>query len=240
MVDLSTGLSGMTSGVSMSGLLNGLKWFLIIVLVAGLIGYITYYFLSKKKYKEYRVEILDKDSNDNVYKTFDKGGVFLDKKTGNRLLFIEKAKVGLNPNNIPYISTIDNKGRLIKTVTLRRIGVNNYVFVHVSLGDKIAVTIGEEDLNNAAQEMNKIRRTYDKKSWLDKLLAPIIFIVTIMIIMIILLTLFNKFAIIKDVSSNMLEITKEQKIITGYLLNMTNQTIQENKGYATIIKPSGT
>jgi hypothetical protein len=238
MVELGEGLGGMMPNISTTGILNGLMWFLIGALILGTLGFITWYIVKKKKYNEFLVEILDKDSNGNVYKTYDRAGVFLDKKTGYRLLFLEKAKIGLNPNKIPYISHKTKKGKLVKTVYLRRIGVNNYVFIDLKLGETIKFTIGEEDLNNAAQEMNKIRRTYDKKSWLDKLLAPMIFIVTIMIVMIIIISLFNKFGILETVSTNMLEVTEAQAEITALLLEITNSTIQQEQGYATIITPS--
>ena len=234
------GIGAMMPNVSMSGILNGLLWFLVGIIIVGVFGFVTWYIMKKKKYTEYLVEILDKDSNGNVYKTYDRAGVYLDKKTGFRLLFLEKAKIGMNPNKIPYISHKTKKGKLVKTVYLRRIGVNNYVFIDMKLGDTVKFTVGEEDLNNAAQEMNKIRRTYDKKSWLDKILAPMIFVITCIIVMIILISLFNKFAAIKETANLMLQVTEKQEKMLGWIVDMENSTRQQEQGYATIIKPSGT
>ena len=238
---LSGGLSGMMPNVSMSAVLNGIMWFMIGAVIVGILGLVTWYLVRKKKYGMYRVEVFDKDSNGNVYKTYDRAGIFLDKRTGYRLLFLEKAKVGMNPNNVPYVSHLDKKKRIVKTVYLRRIGVNNYVFISVDLLGMPKFTMGEEDFNNAAQEMSKIRRTYDKKSWLDKFLAPILFIASILIIMIILLSLFNKFSVIDDASKNLVEVSKMQLQITGLLFNISNST-QLYTGPmipTTIIKPSG-
>lgn len=215
--------------VSTAGILNGILITLVVIIAIGIIAYLFWYYTKKKKYGQFRIEILDKDSNGNVYKTYDRGGVFLDKTTGLKLLYIEKAKVGLDPNNPPYVSHKDKKGRLVKTIYLRRIGVNNYVYVDVKLGKSVEITVGEEDLNNAHSEMHKIRRIYNKESWISKYAPYITFIITIMIVMIILISLFNKFAVIKDVSDNLLKISETQLQITGQLRNLTmSPTINSN------------
>lgn len=240
MVDLSNGIGGMMPNVSAVGVLNTIMYVMIGIIVVGIVALITWQQMVKKKYGMYRVEVLDKDKNGNVYKTYDSAGIFLDKKTGNRLNFLRKAKVGLDPNNVPYITAVDKKGRMQKIVTVRRIGVNNYIYVSMTLGETVEVTIGEEDLNNAAQEMNKIRKTYDKKSWLDQYLAPILFIVSILIIGIVLISLFNKFGVIQEASNNMVTVSEKQLQITQLLFNLTNSTQQlSNQAVATIIRPGG-
>jgi Na+-transporting methylmalonyl-CoA/oxaloacetate decarboxylase gamma subunit len=205
--------------VSVSGILGTVFTVLIVLIVLVVVGFMLHYFFKKKKYNEYRVEILDKDSNGNVYKTYDRAGVIYDKTTQLRLLFLEKTKVGMDPNNIPYISHKDAKGRLIKTIYLRKIGVNNYVFLNLKLGESLAITVGEEDLNNAQQEMVKIRRTYNKDSWLAKYAPYIAFILTILIVMIILISLFNKFGVIKEASENMVKVSELQLRIMQTLTN---------------------
>ncbi len=101
------GLGSFMPKISGTQLLNGLMYFMIAVIIIGLIGFFTWYFMHRKKYSQYRVEIFDKDTNGNVYKTYDRGGIFLDKKTGYRLFFLEKAKWGGNPNNVPYIAIVE-------------------------------------------------------------------------------------------------------------------------------------
>jgi hypothetical protein len=223
-----TGIGKFIPNVDGAQILMWVMYGLIIIIAVGIIAYVTYYFMRKKRYGQYRIEILDRDENGNVYKDYDRAGVFLDKKTGLRLLFLEKARIGLNPNNIPFVSSREKSGFLIKkeviikTVYLRRIGVNNYVFIHVKVNpDNTIISVGEEDLNNAVQEMSKIRRKYDKKSWWDDNKPIIVWIITIMIIMIIMLVLFNKFGILETVIENMLEITKLQKEITELMQNTT-------------------
>jgi hypothetical protein len=240
-----TGISTFIPNINTATILNWTLYGLIIILAVGIIGYITYYIIKKRRYGQYRIEILDRDENGNVYKDYDKAGVFLDKKTGLRLLFLDKAKIGLNPNNIPYVSSREKTGfiikkeTIIKTVYLRRIGVNNYVFIHVKVNpDNTIISVGEEDLNNAVQEMSKIRRKYDKKSWWDENKPIVVWIITIMIIMIIMLVLFNKFTILEEVSKNMLDITKLQKEIAELMLN-TSKSTALNPGMPIIVPGGG-
>ena len=219
MADISA--SSLIPKVSMAGVLNWVFIGLMIVLAIFGVWFVWWYTNKKKKYGQYRIEILDKDSNGNVYKTYDNAGVFLNKQTDMRLLWIEKAKIGMNPNNIPYISTISKKGKIIKTVTLRKIGVNNYVYVTMVLGEKVLMTMGEEDINNSASEMRKVRQLTNKENWMTKLAPYILFILTILAVMIVLISLFNKFEVLKQVSANMETITEKQFEITDLLRNMT-------------------
>lgn len=191
------------------------------ILIIGTMIFLAWYYMKEKKYKQYVIRVLDKDSNGKPYEWGDKGGVFLDKKTGFRLLFLKKAKVGLNPNKIPYISKLDAKGRIIKIVTVRRIGVNNYVYVDINLEGEVKYSVGEEDLNNAHLEMTKIRRSYNKESWLNKLAPYIMFIVTILIVMIILISLFNKMGVVEEASKNLLTVSENNAKTTELLFNLT-------------------
>ena len=224
--------------MSAASIMSGIFWFITAILIGLILGLGIWWFFKKRKYNEYKVEIFDKDSNGNVYKEYDRAGIFLDNKTGFKLLFLERKKVGLNPNKIPYISHKDNKGRLIKTIYLRRIGVNNYVFIDMKLGEATKFTVGEEDLNNAHQEMVKIRRTYNKESWLQKYAPYLIFIITIMIIMIILISFFNKFTVLEKVSDNLIKVAESQEKAAAIMLNMTNSGILRNPSDP-IIVPSG-
>lgn len=233
-------LKEMIPNVSAAGILNGMIWFLVGILVVGIVGVLTWYFVQKRKYRDFRVEIFDKDANGNVYKKLDRGGIFLDKKSGYKLLWLEKAKAGLDPNDPPYVSHLDKRGRLIRTVYVRKDGEGNYRYISITLGEKISASVKEEDLNNAHQEMSKIRRTYDKKSWLDKYGAIATWVIVIVCSMILVLSIFNKFTVMKEISENTLRVTELQTQITGQLLNLTNMTQRQEAGYEGIIRPTGT
>lgn len=231
-------IGSMVPKVSAAGILNGILWFCLVVMIIGGIGYYLWWTFKKKKYNQFKVVIWEKDSNGNVHEFYDRAGVFLDKQTGFKLLFLEKLKKGLNPNRIPYVSSKDKKGRLVKTVYLRKIGVSNYVFCEMGLPGTVEFTVGEEDLNWAAQDMERIRKTFGKEGWLQKMAPYIMFIITILIVMIVLISLFNKFTVLKEVSANMLEITKEQRTITEMMFNMTNGSIVPQNNIP-IITPAG-
>ena len=217
-----------------------LQWTLItITIILGLVllGVITYKYIQKKKYGQYRIIIIEKDSTGNTHEYYDRAGIFTNKKTGLKLLFLEKMKKGLNPNNVPYVTSKDKKGRLIKTVYLVRTGVSNFKYCHIKVEDGILnFTVGEEDVNWAAQEIENIRRTFNKDSWLNKFAPYILFIVTILIVMIVLISLFNKMSVIKEASNNLVTISEKQLEITTLLYNITTSPTLNNN--IPIIVPS--
>ena len=226
--NITEGLAGMIPQVSGQQVLSWVTIGLILILSASILGYLAWYFLKRKKYSEYVVRILEEDSHGNIHESYDRAGIFLDKHTGFRLFFLEKAKKGLNPNKVPYISAKVMKGLiikkpvLVKIVQLRKTGVSNYVFIHPTLDQEGAkFTQGEEDMNWGAQELEKIRRTFGKDNIWSKLAPYIMFIVTIMIIMIILISFFNKFGVLEQVSRDMLAISENQLRISDLLLNAT-------------------
>lgn len=232
-------IQSMIPDVSGTQILDTVLWGLVIILIIGAIGLFLWYWYKKRKYKEYRIVIWEKDSTGNAHEYYDRGGIFIDKTTSHKLLFLEKMKKGLNPNNVPYVTSKDKKGRLVKTVYLRRTGVSNYVFCHIKINDDGTLfTVGEEDVNWAAQDIEKIRRTFNKESWLTKYAPYIIFIVTIMIVMIILLALFNKMGVIEEASSNMLLVSEKQERITELMLNITESNAL-NPGRPIIIPGGG-
>jgi hypothetical protein len=221
-MDFSQGLTGLVPKVNTTALLQGIMVFLIIVIALGCVGYYLWYTFKKKKYNQYRIIIWEKDSTGNTQEDYDRAGVFLDKKTGFKLLFLEKRKIGLNPNNIPYVTAKDKKGKLVKTVYLRKIGISNYVFCHVKLAeDGMMFTVGEEDANWLEQEMEKIRRTFGTESMWSKIAPYLMFVISMMLLMIVLISLFNKFGVIKDASDNMVKVSEKQLEITGLLFNMS-------------------
>lgn len=214
-------LSGLIPQLSATQIINTIFYIILGILFIGGLGFGLWYMLYKRKYSQFRIEIFDKDSNGKTYKTYDRGGVFLKKDTGFRLLFLERAKVGLNPNNIPYVSTLDRKGRVIKTVYLQRIGVNNYRFINFEIGENPQISVGEEDLNNAHQEMVKIRRSFNKESWLSKLAPYMLFIISILVTMIVLISLFNKMEVIKDAAKSLDDASDKQLKVAEYYYNST-------------------
>lgn len=227
-------LTGMLPNVSMSGIARGIMIFLIVLIVVSIIGTYLFLWLRNKRFKEFKVIILEKDSTGNVHESYDRAGIFLDKKTNLKLLFMKKFKKGMNPNNVPYVTAKDKKGRLVKTIYLLKTGVSNFRFIHVSIeSDMLKFTVGEEDVNWAAQDYETIIKTFQKESFWAKYGGYILFVISIIIIMIILISLFNKFAVLKDVANSLQKVSENMYEIMK-LLNST----QINTG-APIIVPGG-
>ena len=225
MVNMTGGVAGMLPKVSATGLMNGVMIFCAVVIVLAIIGWFVIYWFKKRKYNEYRVVIWEKDTTGNTHESYAKAGVFVDKATRLKLLFIDGIKKGMNPNSVPFVSARNKKGKLIKTIYLRKTGVSNYVFCHVKLNEEgVMFTVGEEDVNWAAQDIERVRRSFLKEGLLQKFAPYIMFIVTILIVMIILISLFNKMGVISEASANMVLVSEKQLEITQLLQNLTNQT----------------
>jgi len=242
MVDTTASTVNMASfvpKVDASQILNYIIIGLVCVIVLAVIGFTVWNYLKKKKYGEYKVIIFENDSSGNTHEAYDRAGIFLDKLTGFKLFFLEKRKKGLNPNNVPFVVSKDKKGRLVKTVYLKKIGISNYVFLHVKLkedGSKM-FTVGEEDVNWASQDIEKIRRTFNKENWLSKYGAWIFFAVTMIIIMIVVVSLFNKFAILKETATLLDQSNAKQEHIVEMLFNMS-QTTAFNPNIPIIVGPN--
>ena len=216
---VNTIINEMIPNVSGGGLLKGIMIFLVVILVMAIIGAWLFLYFKNRKYKEFRIVILEKDSTGNVREYYDKGGVFLNKVTQLKLLFLKSIKKGLNPNNIPYVTAVDRKGRLIKTVYILRTGVSNYRYVRVTIeNDILKFTVGEEDVNWAAQDYEQITKTFNKEGFWAKYGGYVLFIVTIVIIMVIIISLFNKFEILKDVATS-LDSVADQMLEVAKMLN---------------------
>lgn len=217
-------LSSMVPKVSSAGIISTIVWVFFAVIVFVCIILWIYIHFQKKKFAEYRIVIYEKDSTGNTHEYYDQGGIFINKKTGLKLLWLKRFKKGLDPNKVPYVTAKDGKGRLVKTVYLIRTGVSNFRFLHVKIEGTIPkFTIGEEDINWASQELEAVKKTYLKKNLLEQLLPIAVFIIIAIIIMIILITLFGKIGIIKEATANLERTSANQIIINEQLKNITEQ-----------------
>jgi uncharacterized membrane protein len=238
MVDAGETIKSMIPKVSGTQIINGLLITLVVLIVMGTIAFFLWKWIVKRKYNEYRIIIYEKDATGNVHEYYDRGGIFTDNKTGFKLLFLEKIKKGLNPNNPPYTIAKDRKGRLVKTIYLRRVGVSNFRFIKMTLSDEgMSFTVGEEDANWYQHEMEKIDRMTGKSNmWAQ--LAPIITVILAMVILlIVVIVLFNKLEVFSQAASSLAESSKVQLEISQTLQNMT---IGKTGGSTPIIIPGGT
>jgi hypothetical protein len=238
MVDVTEQIQGMIPKVSGTQILTGLLIGGGVILALGFIGFLLWKWFVKRKYNEYKVIIFEKDATGNVHEYYDRAGIFVDKKSGFKLLFLEKMKIGLNPNSPPYNIAKDRKGRLLKTVYLRRVGVSNFRFIKMSLTEEGTLfSVGEEDANWYAHEMEKIDRMVGKTSLWSQL-APFVTIVLALIIMlIVIIVLFNKLEAFSQAATSLAKSSEIQLEISKTLQNIS---IGKGTAITPTIIPGGT
>lgn len=200
------------AGINLSGAGEGIMNFAllmagILILVVFIVG-IFLWMRQKKKYAEYKIIIKQLDNNGNVIETWDDGGVFVDKVTQHKRLWLKKGKVGLNCNNVPYTIAITPKRKVLKMVYLLRTGEKNYKFIHEKIDtDTIQYTVGEEDVNWAVTEYEKVKQMTGKNNFLEKYAPYIMFIVSILLFFILVIFILNKtekiLPVLAEVSKNL-------------------------------------
>lgn len=175
-----------------------LMWVVIIiaVLVFGGIAFGATYFLRKRLQYTYDCVIFEATGKDTPpVVDYDKGGVILDRKTGNKLFFLKKYKVGLNPDNIPY--NHDTKGT--KRVFLFRDGIKNFKFLKMSIYSNpgLVIDVGEEDVNWATNTYERQKKLF-AQTMLMQLMPYIIIAFVSIIILIIFIYFFKDFDTLRE------------------------------------------
>ncbi len=135
-------------------------------------------------------------------KKHDSAGIFVNKKTNLKRFWLKKHKIGLNPDNVPFI--INETGH--KVVTLWQDGLSSFRYVVVNITDNPGLHFapGEEDINWAIATYQEFKRLFDNNtSWFDKYGAAALFTVVIVVISIILIVLFQKFEVLGQVASSL-------------------------------------
>jgi hypothetical protein len=190
--------SGMLSGLKNfgSGAMNvGIIIFVAVFIALIVIGFMFLYF-KKKRYDEYTCIIWFRDGFGQLQQVHDKAGVFLDKKTNNKRLFLQKANVGLSADNIPYVMT--GKGK--RFVYLYRNGLKNFYFLKPDVTmTGVTVKVGEEDVNWAINAYERGKQTFMNNTLLQYLPFITLAFVSV-IILIIFVYFFKNFSVLKEVA----------------------------------------
>lgn len=171
------------TGLMMAGL-----GFVVLILAVAVITAIVMWIKNIKKYQQFKIVIWQRDGFGQLKQTFDQGGIFIDRITKNKRLFLRFNKVGLNPDHIPYIQS--NKH---KTIYLYQTGLKNFHYIDLKITDpQITLTVGEEDVNWAVNDFEKQKKTFDFKAWILQLLPWIAICFVSIIILIIFIYLFRE------------------------------------------------
>jgi NADH:ubiquinone oxidoreductase subunit 3 (subunit A) len=171
----------------------------IAVIVGAIVTAVMLAILNFRKYQQFKLMIFEKDGAGNTIPKFDNAGVFVDRKTGNKRLFLQNANVGLSPDNIPFLPI--GKERWI---LLLRTGLKNYRYIRIDFNeDLIKFDVGEEDVNWATNVYESQKKRF-ATGWLAQYLPFIIIGFTSIIMLIMFIWLFNKIGTIQEIANTML------------------------------------
>ena len=184
-------ISSIGSGALNIGIMLGVLFVAIVVIVGGALLY-----RHMKRYKQYKIVIYSKDTFGQIKQEYDEAGIFVDKTTRNKRLYLRKNNVGLNADNIPYIS--DAKGK--KTIYLYKVGLKNFKYVNVSVNkttDDIKTHVGEEDVNWAINAYERAKKSFTQTMLMQYLPFIVLAFVSI-VILIMFLYFFQQFSVLKE------------------------------------------
>jgi ATP-dependent Zn protease len=188
------GISGTISNLGSGALNIGLMLIVTLVAVGIIIGLLIMY-KQIKKYKEFKVEIFSEDTFGQTKKEYDSAGIFVDKTTRNKRLFLKRNNVGLNADDVPYVS--DSKGK--KTVYLQKNGLKNFKFIEIKLtaNKNIKAEVGEEDVNWAVNAYERAKKAFTQTILMQYLPFIVLAFVSI-VILIMFLYFFQQFSVLKE------------------------------------------
>ena len=187
--------------------LTGATWLIALIFIGGLCLGLWFGIGYWKRWK-YKVVIFEKDGLGNAFKTSDVAGIFVDWRTNNKRLFLKKANVGLNADNVPFIP--DEKGK--KCIYLARTGLKNFRFLSMNmLGENdFKIVVGEEDTNWAINAYQRSKSEINNNRWKEYL--PWIGLVFVGIIFLVLMIyMIQKFGVFTEVSQNLVQVSQNVK-----------------------------
>lgn len=195
----------------MAGVVEGITSFLmtafITLFIGGIIGVLAWMFYkSYWLYRQYKVTIFERDGTGGLHRTMDIAGIFVDKKTNNKRLFLKKMKVGLNADKIPYVHDGRNK-----MIYLLRTGLKNFRYLNLSafvtdLGsESLKISVGEEDVNWALNELEKSKKAFAAKNKMAELLPYAAIFFTGMIVLVVSIYIIQQWP---EIASQLTEFSK--------------------------------
>lgn len=185
------------AGEEWIGNLLGFGLLLIVLIVVVTAGFGLYWlYMNWRRYKEFRVVVWENDGFGHLQENYDEAGIFIDRATNNKRLFLKKYNVGLNADKIPYVPCAQG----IKKVYLVRDGLKNFRFIKPEIeGQFMDFSVGEEDVNWGLNSYERGKRIYSKNTLLQYLPWIVMGLVCV-IILIIFIYFFREFAVLKDVA----------------------------------------
>lgn len=171
-----------------------------IIFIGALVGGFVFLYLRYKKYSQYKCVIWERDGFGQMTERYDMAGIFVDKKTKNKRFFMRKAKVGLDPDTVPYIPSGAKK-----VVYLLKLGLKNFFFIKPDIKEAdISLSVGEEDVNWAINDYERQKKMFDSNTFLQYM--PFIALAfTSIIIVVIFIYFFKEFDTLREMAVAMTE-----------------------------------
>ena len=178
----------------------------IIIMIVGVLifgaiaGVAFWYYKREKKYSEYKCIIWRLDGFGQISQTIDSAGVFIDKQTQNKRLYLKKNKVGLDADRVPFVPEKSKK-----VVFLLQTGLKNFHYIKPNVSPpNVTLSVGEEDVNWAANSYERAK----KRFLMDQIMQYLPFIslgVVSIIILIIFIYFFKQFGVLKELGASLKE-----------------------------------
>lgn len=199
------GLGSIMSTGTASGILNGVVIIVALLAVLGVIALAGWLYYKKVYlYKQFKCVIFYRNGFGQLDQKVDDAGIFVDSRTKNKRLFLKKANVGLSADKIPYIRSSKSS-----TIYLLQTGLKNFQFINIDIQEpKIAMTVGEEDVNWAINAYDRQKKLFQTNKWME--LLPFIAIAFVsIIILVIFIYFFKNFDVLKDVAIALKDVASE-------------------------------
>lgn len=192
-------------GTITSNLLNVGVMIGAVLLVVSVLIVATFFVIKRFKFGQFKVVKWTTDAYGNTRETYDSAGIFVDAKTHNKRFFLLKAKVGLDPDNVPYVMGKGGK----PVVYLLQTGLKNFRFIKPRIVDgAYSFAVGEEDVNWAINAYERAKKTFNQSKLLQYMPFIIIGFVTV-IILVIFIYFFRNFDVLKDVAVELNEAARQ-------------------------------
>ncbi len=193
-------VAGITSNLLNIAFMIGAVLIVVVILIV-----LVWIVIRQMKYGKFHVVVWENDAYGNTRETYDKAGIFVDNKTRNKRFFMLKAKVGLNPDNVPYVT--GKKGKAV--VYLLRTGLKNFRFIKPRITDgAYSFSVGEEDVNWAVNAYERAKKTFSQSKLLEYM-PFIVFGFVSLVILIIFIYFFRNFDVLKEVAVELKEAARQ-------------------------------
>ncbi|RLA46934.1 MAG: hypothetical protein DRR04_05335 [Gammaproteobacteria bacterium] len=179
-----------------AGALNILLIGFLLIIITALIAFAVFLWQRHKRFGQFTAIIWFRDGFGQLQQTHDTGGVFVDKKTANKRLFLRRNNVGLSPDNIPFLT--GPKGK--RYVYLYQRGLKNFLYLRPNVrAEGVSIEVGEEDVNWAINAYERQKKLFASNMLLQYMPFIALAFVSI-IILIIFIYFFKDFKVLAEVA----------------------------------------